>query len=92
MIRLKNCVLTALLGLALSCGSYFNQPVKKQDAKLGESTPVTNKLFNLLKPKKKIVAGVYNFRDQTGQYKALENGSTFSTAISQGATTMLIKA
>jgi curli production assembly/transport component CsgG len=92
MIRPKNCVLTVLLGLALSCGSYFNQPVKKQNAKLGESTPVTNKLFNLPKPKKKIVAGVYNFRDQTGQYKALENGSTFSTAISQGATTMLIKA
>ena len=85
-------VLATMLGLLSSCGAYLNQPTKKQNAKIGESTPVTNKLYNLPKPKQKIVAGVYNFRDQTGQYKALENGSTFSTAISQGATTILIKA
>jgi len=39
-----------------------------------------------------VVVGVYKFRDQTGQYKASENGSNFSTAVTQGATSVLIKA
>ena len=43
-------------------------------------------------PKEKIVVGVYKFRDQTGQYKAIENGASWSTAIPQGTTTILIKA
>lgn len=35
---------------------------------------------------------VYKFRDQTGQYKYHPTATTFSTAITQGATSMLIKA
>ena len=42
--------------------------------------------------KNKIVVGVYNFRDQTGQFKVQDNGSSFSTAITQGSTTILLKA
>ena len=93
MTNVKNYFLAVIVSaLFVSCGAYLNQPVDNQDARLGESTRATVKLFNLPKPKQKIVAGVYNFKDQTGQYKSLENGSTFSTAISQGATTILIKA
>ena len=36
--------------------------------------------------------GVDKFRDQTGQYKPQENGASFSTAVTQGATTVLIRA
>lgn len=74
------------------CGAYFNQPFSKQQARTGEITSNTNTLRELPKPAEPIVAGVYNFRDQTGQYKNIEMGSSFSTAITQGGTTILIKA
>ncbi|MBV1923723.1 MAG: outer membrane beta-barrel protein [Flavobacteriaceae bacterium] len=75
-----------------SCSTYYNQPLAKQDARLSELTPQTNKIRNLPEPETPIVVGVYNFKDQTGQYKSIENGTTFSTAVTQGATTILIKA
>lgn len=86
-------ILIVLIYLLLgSCGTYYNQPVKPQDARIGESSNFTKKLYNLPQPQKKVVIGVYNFKDQTGQYKALENGSSFSTAVTQGGTSILIKA
>lgn len=82
-----------LLGTLLSgCGAYFNQPYGPQDARTGELAPTTEGLRELPLPSEPVVVGVYNFKDQTGQYKAMENGSSFSTAVSQGATTMLIQA
>lgn len=86
-------ILIVLIYLLLgSCGTYYNQPVKPQDARIGETSNFTKKLYNLPQPQKKVVIGVYNFKDQTGQYKALENGSSFSTAVTQGGTSILIKA
>ena len=75
----------------VSCGSYWNQPVTNKSARIGELTSGSMKLKNMPKPTEQVVAGVYNFRDQTGQYKNIEVGSSFSTAISQGGTTILIK-
>lgn len=75
-----------------SCGSYFNQPLDFQEARIGESSVATTRLQNLPKPKEPVVVGVYGFRDLTGQYKQTETGSTFSTAVTQGATSVLIKA
>lgn len=86
-------VLVVLLVLFLSgCGAYYNQPVKEQNASIGENTPITLSLKSLPKAKDKIVVGVYKFRDQTGQYKPSDNGSNFSTAVTQGSTSILIKA
>lgn len=76
----------------MSCGTYFNQPLTHSNAILGEGTEETSVLKSLPEAKNKIVVGVYNFRDQTGQFKTLENGSSFSTAITQGSTTILLKA
>ena len=82
-----------LLALTLTgCGAYMNQPFSKKGARVGEVTNQYKILKDLPKPTEPIVAGVYNFRDQTGQYKSIEIGSSFSTAVSQGGTTMLIKA
>lgn len=78
--------------LLSGCGAYFNQPLAPQEARIGEMTAQTEILKNLPSPTAAIVVGVYNFKDQTGQYKNIENGSTFSTAVTQGATTILIKA
>jgi curli production assembly/transport component CsgG len=74
------------------CGAYFNQPTGPQDARIAEKTEHTERLLKLPLPDKPIVVGVYNFKDQTGQYKNIETGSTFSTAVTQGATTILVKA
>jgi curli biogenesis system outer membrane secretion channel CsgG len=86
-------ILTILLPLLLtSCGAYFNQPVGVQKAIFGENTEATISLRSLPLPKEQVVVGVYKFKDQTGQYKPTEIGSTFSTAVTQGATSILIKA
>ncbi|XLS27906.1 CsgG/HfaB family protein [Flavobacteriaceae bacterium M23B6Z8] len=78
--------------LITSCGSYFNQPFSTQKARIGETTVANTELKTLPAAKEKIVVGVYKFRDQTGQYKPVENGTSWSTAITQGTTSILIKA
>ncbi len=55
-------------------------------------TPTAGELAALPEPAEPVVVAVYRFRDQTGQYRTLENGSTFSTAVTQGATTILMDA
>ena len=80
-----------ILFVLSSCSAYLNQPSKKQKARFGEEVYQSNYLSNIT-PKKPIVVGVYKFRDQTGQYKQVENGVSYSTAVTQGATTILIKA
>jgi curli production assembly/transport component CsgG len=57
-------------------------------------TPVSQSHRDLVKlpsPRGRITAAVYSFRDQTGQYKP-EPNSSFSTAVTQGASTILLKA
>lgn len=82
----------AVLILVVGCGNYMSQPYKPERARLGPETPVNKTLLSLPAPKEKIVAAVYKFRDQTGQYKASESGGSWSTAVTQGATTILIRA
>ncbi|HEX7649797.1 MAG TPA: CsgG/HfaB family protein [Noviherbaspirillum sp.] len=47
--------------------------------------------MRLPEPKGKVVVAVYGFRDQTGQYKPSPD-SSFSTAVTQGAASLLVKA
>lgn len=75
-----------------SCAAYFNQPFYQEASRTGEFSKSTQSLLDLPPAAQPVEVAVYNFSDQTGQYKAVESGSTFSTAISQGGTTMLIKA
>lgn len=89
---IKRSSLAASCLFLTACGSYFNQPVMQQEARTGELTPKSTTLKELPLPSEPVVVGVYNFKDQTGQYKSVESGSTFSTAVSQGGTTMLVKA
>lgn len=60
-------------------------------ALLTPASEVYRDLVNLPPPKGKIVASVYGFRDQTGQYKPAPD-SSFSTAVTQGAGALLVKA
>lgn len=76
--------------LFVSCGTYLNQPLDTTRARIGESTSTVSSIKDYL-PKAKTIVGVYKFRDQTGQYKPVQNGSTFSTAVTQGGTSILLK-
>ena len=84
-------VVTALILLS-SCGQNVFRPLVPSTAILNEPTATSLELSKLPAPAEPVVVAVYKFRDQTGQYKPTENGSSFSTAVTQGATNILIKA
>jgi curli production assembly/transport component CsgG len=75
-----------------SCGAYLHQPIKPKEARIASKTSLEKELIDLPKPRDPIVVAVYKFKDQTGQYKPAEIGSSFSTAVTQGGTNILIKA
>ena len=85
--------LSAVISFILvGCGAGFNQPYKTQDARFGEVTNQYSYIKDLPDPVQPLIASVYKFRDQTGQYRDIDNGSSFSTAVTQGATSILLKA
>lgn len=83
-------IYVSILLLFASCGAFFNQPFDTSEARIGEETSGKSILDGIL-PLQETVVGVYKFRDQTGQYKLVESGSTFSTAVTQGGTSILLK-
>ncbi len=83
-------IMIVMLSL-FGCTTYM-QPLKTTNATVGTPSAVNKDLRSLPPPKDKIVAAVYKFRDQTGQYKASSTSSTFSTAVTQGATSILLRA
>ena len=76
--------------LLSGCGAYFNQPFDTSKARIGEGKTNSSIITGIL-PVQPTVVGVYKFRDETGQYKMVESGSSFSTAITQGGTSILLK-
>src|SRR5665647_3477318 len=80
----------AVLALA-ACSLTVPPSNVKNNARLTPSTDITRALTNLPEPRVKIPVAVYGLRDQTGQYKASPE-SPYSTAVTQGAATMLVKA
>ncbi|WP_136418892.1 CsgG/HfaB family protein [Herbaspirillum sp. ST 5-3] len=88
----KSC-LVALLMTVFFSGCTTMQPPSNPvaNAQLAPATKITRDLSRLPEPKGKVVAAVYGFRDQTGQYKPSPD-SSFSTAVTQGAASLLVKA
>lgn len=80
------------VGGVAGCAPYFHQPFAAEKARLGADIRGNRELRGLPQPRERIVAAVYKFRDQTGQYKPSQNGSSFSTAITQGGTSILLRA
>ena len=87
----KISLLLVVLVLAAGCSSKI-QPLRSSEAVVGYKSQVADALKALPAPDEKIVVGVYKFRDQTGQYKPGGSVVSYSTAVTQGATSMLIKA
>ena len=88
---LRSAVLAAALTLAAGCASYV-RPFETAPAVPAAPTRAAVAVQALPPPREPVVVAVYRFRDQTGQYRALENTSTFSTAVTQGATSILVNA
>lgn len=82
---------TPCMLLLAACATGPQTTANYAPAKLTPSTPVTRDLVQLPPPKGKVLAAVYGFRDQTGQYKPAPD-SSFSTAVTQGSAAILIKA
>jgi curli production assembly/transport component CsgG len=89
---LRNILFSCIIIFLASCSPWFHQPLGIREAELGPETPLKRELLDLPEPEEKIVVAVYKFRDQTGQYKASETGASWSTAVTQGATNILIRA
>lgn len=55
-------------------------------------TEINQSLRDLPPPEQPVVVAVYNYSDQTGQFKPIETTQTLSKAVTQGSTSILIKA
>lgn len=75
----------------ISCSSAF-QPIGSSKANTDYHSGMSDLLRSLPPPEKPIVVAVYKFRDQTGQYKGSDTLMQYSTAVTQGATSMLTRA
>ena len=63
------------------CANY--EPLRTAPPSIGIPTNAEKELTSLPAPKEQIVAAVYKFRDQTGQYKLTSTGNSFSTSVTQ---------
>ncbi len=78
------------LGLVLAGCSMVPKPeLNITPASVDRVSNTMQALQQQAKPRQQIPVSVYAFRDQTGQYKPQGNVSSFSTAVTQGATSML---
>ncbi len=85
-------IITFLGVLFLSACSLIPKPdLNVTEAQLNPVSETMRELQAKSGPKYPIPVAVYSFRDQTGQYKPQQNVSSFSTAVTQGATSMLIQ-
>ncbi len=89
--RLTGLLIGAGLLLLGGCANYL-KPFETKPARPGLQSTAHEALAELPPPSEKIVVAVYRFRDQTGQYKPSETASSFSTAVTQGATSILMRA
>ena len=86
-----NARLAALVLLCVLGGCAHVPSTVRDNARLTPGTAITRDLVALPAPKGRIAVAVYGIRDQTGQYKPAPD-SSFSTAVTQGASSMLIRA
>lgn len=98
MRRLANTALALLVPIALGgCMSVTGSgrdmlPTETSLAYFPKRTQTQVLLQQLPAPQRQVAVAVYGFSDQTGQFKPTEAGQTLSRAVTQGASSMLVKA
>src|SRR3546814_9125348 len=88
----RRTALAVLGGALVLAGCAANNPSSWSQAQPTKRTPMTVKLEQLPLPGDRVAIAVYNFTDQTGQFKPTEGVQTLSRAVTQGATSLLVKA
>ncbi|NOU52503.1 transporter [Pseudoalteromonas sp. JBTF-M23] len=93
MIFRKQLFISIFIMALGGCSHISNTlPPDITEAQTLEHTQSYKALKSLPKPMGSIPVSVYSFRDQTGQYKPIANVSSFSTAVTQGASAILVQA
>jgi curli production assembly/transport component CsgG len=83
----------ALALLAAGCTESLDAVmVGDYSASLSTITPQNRSLRAVPLPSRRVPVAVYDFEDLTGQYKDDDDGQTLSRAVTQGGTSILIKA
>ncbi|WP_122032452.1 CsgG/HfaB family protein [Aliivibrio sp. EL58] len=88
---MKYSMLFLLLFIISGCSNSIDVPETSELPTLMQRGANYVELISLPKPRGRIFVSVYDFRDQTGQYKPQPN-SNFSTAVPQGGTALLTMA
>lgn len=93
-ISIKLIICMLLLSFLMSgCAAVVNSTFRADPVSGTEyETSIHKDLTSLPSPEKKVPVAVYKFKDQTGQYKPPTTSTNFSTAVTQGATSILLKA
>lgn len=92
---LRNLILSAaLLPLMAACATTQEKytGLVAQPAVSEVRTDTQSRLRKLPPPVEKAAVAVYSFEDQTGQFKPSEGVQTLSRAVTQGSTSVLLKA
>jgi len=88
---MKSIIFVFLIFVLGGCTYSMQIPETSETPKLMPRGSTYTDLISLPQPRGKILVSVYDFRDQTGQYKPQPN-SNFSTAVPQGGTSLLTTA
>ncbi len=88
---MKTIIIVFLTFVLGGCTYSMQIPETSETPKLMPRGSTYTDLISLPQPRGKILVSVYDFRDQTGQYKPQPN-SNFSTAVPQGGTSLLTTA
>ncbi|MEZ8613442.1 CsgG/HfaB family protein [Vibrio sp. 10N.222.51.C8] len=88
---MKSIIIVLLTFVLGGCTYSMQIPETSETPKLMPRGSTYTDLISLPPPRGKILVSVYDFRDQTGQYKPQPN-SNFSTAVPQGGTSLLTTA
>jgi curli production assembly/transport component CsgG len=75
-----------------SYNAVYNNPKNFQEAKVNERTQATDVLMRLPAPERTIPAVCYEFQDQTGQFKNNDKYTDYSSAVTRGGYSILVKA
>ncbi|WP_246248829.1 CsgG/HfaB family protein [Sphingomonas hominis] len=90
---LRSLTFVALAGAMLTgCAGDMGRPSTWAPARIAQATPAQRTLEELPPAERRVAVAVYGFTDQTGQFKDSDTVQTLSRAVTQGATSILIKA
>src|SRR5690242_12345819 len=84
------CALSGCATVTNSGNTAFPETTSK--AYIPDQTQTQTLLAALPAPDRPVAVAVYDFADQTGQFKPSETGQTLSRAVSQGGASILVKA